>query len=230
VLPHAIAVAADRHDVTVVDEPIDQRGGHDLVAKGMTSTNRSRNVTVGTTNRSAAMIWFAWFVRKVRHVCDGGGAPQSGFAVESSRMRPRISCGTVGRPVPGRLAGPEQTKAASVPAMTVSGFTMRTAQRQPRHDRESHAQSIRSTRVKRRRGRRDRSRTASWWRRAMISRCSETRDRATHRSEWSSETTTEATTGGYRTWAVTSIDAKRTELSATTGPSGADPIIPTSGQ
>ena len=23
-------------------------------------------------NRSAAMIWFAWFVRKVRHVCDGG--------------------------------------------------------------------------------------------------------------------------------------------------------------
>ena len=35
VLPHAVAVAADRHDVTVMDEPIDQRGGHDLVAKDL---------------------------------------------------------------------------------------------------------------------------------------------------------------------------------------------------
>jgi hypothetical protein len=38
----------------------------------MTSTNSIRNVTVGTTKRSAAMIWPAWFVRNVRHVCDGG--------------------------------------------------------------------------------------------------------------------------------------------------------------
>jgi hypothetical protein len=38
----------------------------------ITSTNRSRNVTVGTTNRSVATIWLAWFVRNVRHVCDGG--------------------------------------------------------------------------------------------------------------------------------------------------------------
>jgi hypothetical protein len=29
------------------------------------------NVTVGTTNRSAAIIWLAWLVRNVRHVCDG---------------------------------------------------------------------------------------------------------------------------------------------------------------
>ena len=29
-------------------------------------------VTDGTTKRSAAMIWFAWFVRNVRQVCDGG--------------------------------------------------------------------------------------------------------------------------------------------------------------
>jgi hypothetical protein len=40
----------------------------------------------------------------------------------------------------------------------------------PCHDRESHAQSIRSTRFTRRRGRRDRFRTASWWWKAMISR------------------------------------------------------------
>src|SRR4030095_14889058 len=38
----------------------------------MTSTKSSRNVTVGTTKKSAAMIWLAWFLRKVRHVCDGG--------------------------------------------------------------------------------------------------------------------------------------------------------------
>jgi hypothetical protein len=29
-------------------------------------------VAVGTTNRSATMIWLAWLVRKVRHFCDGG--------------------------------------------------------------------------------------------------------------------------------------------------------------
>jgi hypothetical protein len=38
----------------------------------MIRTNSSRNVTVGTTNRSAATIWLAWLVRNVRHVCDGG--------------------------------------------------------------------------------------------------------------------------------------------------------------
>ena len=96
----------------------------------MTSTNSSRNVTVGTTNRSAATIWLAWVVRKVRQVCDGGrgcrrmyfatvdwltvmpnfcsspwmrGAPQSGFAVDSSRIRARTSVSTLGRPVRRRL-------------------------------------------------------------------------------------------------------------------------------
>ena len=33
VLTHAVAVAADRHDVTVMDQAVDQRGGHDLAAK-----------------------------------------------------------------------------------------------------------------------------------------------------------------------------------------------------
>jgi hypothetical protein len=50
-------------------------------------------------------------------------------------------------------------------------------ERQPHHERESHAHNIRSTGVKRRHGRRDRFTTASWCRSAMISRCSETRDR-----------------------------------------------------
>jgi len=33
VLAHAVAVAADRHNVAVVHEAIDERGGHDLVAE-----------------------------------------------------------------------------------------------------------------------------------------------------------------------------------------------------
>ena len=77
---------------------------------------------------------------------------------------------------------------------------------------ESHAHSIRSADVKRRRGRRDRFTTASWCRSAMISRCSEARDRTRNRSEWSSETTTDATSGGYRRTPVTSIDATRTSV------------------
>ena len=33
VVPHPVAVAADVDDVTVMDEAVDQRGGHDLVAE-----------------------------------------------------------------------------------------------------------------------------------------------------------------------------------------------------
>ena len=133
-------------------------------------------------------------------------------------MRSRTSRGRAGRPVRCRLFQVQKRrKPCRCHAMTVSGLTMCTAERQPCHDRESHAQSIRSTRVKRRRGRRDRFTTASWWRRATISRCSEARDRATHRSEWSSDTTTETTLGGYRRSSVTSIDATRPELSVATG-------------
>ena len=95
-------------------------------------------------------------------------------------------------------------------ARTVSGFTICTAERQPRHERESHAHSIRSTVVKRTRGRRDRCTTASWCRSARISRCSDARDRTRNRSEWSSETTTDATTGGYRRTPATSIDSRCT--------------------
>jgi len=43
-----------------------------LMREDETSTKSSRNVTVGTTQRSAAVMWLAWLVRNVRHVCDGG--------------------------------------------------------------------------------------------------------------------------------------------------------------
>ena len=38
----------------------------------MTNTNRSRHVAVGTTKKSAAVIWPIRFVRNVPHVCEGG--------------------------------------------------------------------------------------------------------------------------------------------------------------
>jgi hypothetical protein len=44
----------------------------------------------------------------------------------------------------------------------------------------------------------------------MISRCSEARERTVNRSEWSSETTTDDTTAGYRRTPATSIDAMLT--------------------
>ena len=91
------------------------------------------------------------------------------------------------------------------------------ADRQPPHERESQAQNIRSTRVKRRRGRRDRFTTVSWCQSAMISRCSEARERTVNRSEWSSETTTDDTTAGYRRTPATSIDAMLTMFLVGTG-------------
>ena len=50
----------------------------------------------------------------------------------------------------------------------------------------------------------------------MFSRCSEARDWMTHRSEWSSETTTDDTTAGYRRMRGTSIHATRTKFSVGT--------------
>ncbi len=44
----------------------------------------------------------------------------------------------------------------------------------------------------------------------MISRCSEAREWIVNRSEWSSETTTDDTTAGYRRMPAISIDAMRT--------------------
>jgi hypothetical protein len=42
------------------------------VVRGMTSTNKQPVVTVGTTKKSAAMIWPTWLARNVRHGGDGG--------------------------------------------------------------------------------------------------------------------------------------------------------------
>jgi hypothetical protein len=113
--------------------------------------------------------------------------------------------------------GPEQSKTASMPRHDVSGVTMCTAVRQPRQACASEAHRRRSADVRRRRGRRDRLTTANRCRSAMISRCSEARDRTTNRSEWSSETTTDDTTSGYRRTPATSIDATCTEFSVATG-------------
>jgi hypothetical protein len=74
----------------------------------------------------------------------------------------RTSGETAGRPERCRLFQVQNNrKPCRCHAMTVSGLTMWMAERQPRHDRESHAHSIRSTGVKRRGGRRDRFTTAS---------------------------------------------------------------------
>jgi hypothetical protein len=102
-------------------------------------------------------------------------------------------------------------------AMTVSGLTMCRIEHQSRHDRESHVHGSRSTVVKRRRGH-DRLTTGNWCRSARNSRCKarHRRDRTRNRIEWSRETTTDDTNGGYRRTAVTSFNAPSTVFSTTT--------------
>ena len=143
-------------------------------------------------------------------------------SVEPSKARPKAEAG-----LPDTAAGTERAQRAMVEAAGVglpesSNSRMisknRSAQlaryaRKPgsRYNTVNRAfQGIRSADVKRRRPRRDRLTTPSWWRSAMISRCSAARDRTRNRSEWSSETRADATSGGYRRKPVTSIDATRT--------------------
>jgi len=112
---------------------------------------------------------------------------------------------------PGRSFQVQKTrKPRRCQPMTVSGLTMRTAERQPRHACESHSQSRRSTFVRRRRGRCDRFGTASWCRSAITSKCSDARYRTRNRSEWTSATKTDGTSRGYSRTLVTSIAATRT--------------------
>jgi hypothetical protein len=75
-------------------------------------------------------------------------------------------------------------------AMTVPGFTITSAVRQPVHERDSQAQSHRSAFARRTRRGRDRWSTCSWWRSARNSRCSATRDRTTPRSTAKTEIST----------------------------------------
>jgi hypothetical protein len=59
VLPHAVTVAANRHEVTVMDETIDQGGGHDLIAEDLApllktvvgGRQHGRGVLVATRHR-----------------------------------------------------------------------------------------------------------------------------------------------------------------------------------
>jgi hypothetical protein len=40
-MAHPVAVAADRHDMAVVDEAVDESGGHDVVAEDLAPSPRS---------------------------------------------------------------------------------------------------------------------------------------------------------------------------------------------
>ena len=91
------------------------------------------------------------------------------------------------------------------------------ADRQPCHERETHAQSIRSTGVKQRREGRDRFTTANWCRSARISRCRAARERTNNRSEWRNETTTDTMDRAYSEQLTTSIVTRRTAFLAGTG-------------
>ena len=73
----------------------------------MTSTKSSRKVTVGTTKRSAAMIWLAWLVRKVRHVSDGGRGCRRRYlaTVDSHRDSQLLKLPVNPRRAPERVRG-----------------------------------------------------------------------------------------------------------------------------
>jgi hypothetical protein len=101
------------------------------------------------------------------------GAPQSGFVRLILRMRSRTSRDTSG--LPGIRCLHFQVQYWRNPrrcqAMTVSGLTMMSAERQPDQRCSSHAHKRRSTSVSRTRPRCDLRSTFIWWRRARISNC-----------------------------------------------------------
>jgi len=101
------------------------------------------------------------------------GAPQSGFARLIFRMRSRTSRDTSGLPGLPRLLFQVQYRRnpRRCQAMTVSGLTMMSAERQPDHRCSSHAHKRRSTSLSRTRPRCDLRSTFIWWRRARISNC-----------------------------------------------------------
>src|SRR5713226_3465 len=135
-------------------------------------TKSIRNVDVGTTKKSVDTKSVMWFFRKVFQVWDGGlrlwtmylatavweiaipslsnspwirGAPQRGLARLISRVRSRVSLETGGRPFRTRLFNVQYSrKPFRCQAMTVSGFTISRAERQPDQRRESQTHSTRS--------------------------------------------------------------------------------------
>src|SRR5439155_8246651 len=165
-----------------------------------TKTNNTRKLTVGTTKKSVETGLLTLLLRKVSQVWEGGfrwraiylatvawdtsipslssspwmrGAPQSGFARLIFRMRSRTSRDISG--LPGLSCRLFQAQNRRNPrrcqAMTVSGLTMMSAERQPDHRCSSHVHNRRSTLVSRTRPRCALRSTLIWWRRARISNC-----------------------------------------------------------
>jgi hypothetical protein len=97
------------------------------------------------------------------------GAPQSGFARLIFRMRSRASLDTGLRCLLFQVQYSRNPRRCQ--AMTVSGLTMMSAERQPDHTCSSHAHKRRSIPVSRTRPRCDLRSTLVWWRRARISNC-----------------------------------------------------------
>ena len=107
------------------------------------------------------------------------GAPQSGLAQLILRINSRTSPSIAGLPgSPCRLFHCQyQRNPLRCQAITVSGFTISSAERHCDQRRESPTQSSRSAEFRRSRPRCDLFRTVSWWRRARISTCRAARDR-----------------------------------------------------
>jgi hypothetical protein len=107
------------------------------------------------------------------------GAPQSGLARLMLRIRSRTSCETVGLPVlPCRTFQVQNNrKPFRCQAMTVSGLTMTSADRQPAQTPDNHAQKKRSATVNLGRFLAERRSTPIWCRSARISTWRAARER-----------------------------------------------------
>src|SRR5215471_9874778 len=106
------------------------------------------------------------------------GAPQSGLAKLMVRINSRTSQSMAG--LPGSAARlflrPYQRNPLRCQAITVSGFTISSAERHCDQMRESQTQNSLSAELRRSRACCDLLRTVNWWRRARISTCSSARD------------------------------------------------------
>src|SRR5579863_996509 len=141
-------------------------------------TNKTRKLRVGTTKKSVETNCCTWVCRKVRQVWEGGlrcrtmylatvawhtsmpslssspwirGAPHSGFARLIFRISSRTSKSIVGLPgLPCRLFHLQyQLNPLRCQAITVSGLTRSSAERQFDQKRESQTQSSRSEEFRR---------------------------------------------------------------------------------
>ena len=109
------------------------------------------------------------------------GAPHSGFSRLIVRIKPRTSRDTAGLPVvPCRTFQVQnRRKPLRCQAMTVSGLTMTSADRQSAQAPDNHAQNKRSATVNFGRFLAERRSTPIWWRNARISTWRAARERKT---------------------------------------------------